>query len=189
MLNIKQTDSLIQVKGSKFYYSMIAVVILGGLVGCASLLIEGIKFSSVYSLLWLAGGFVFFPIFFYLFIWCLPGFIPGKVLVSLVEGEDGYVQFQKGNIPFNQIRNIAFVRNPINLINDIIIESLDGKITKIRTYNLIDETDFAILVDQYIFPYMREDAKKVWDRHVNLAELYDDARYERKYIYNYKNEQ
>ncbi len=109
----------------------------------------------------LTGGFVFFLSFFIYLLGVCQVFFPGKILVSLVEGKDGYIHLQRGNIiRFNQIRNIGFVRNPINLINDIIIESFDGEITTVRTYNLIDDTDFAILVNQYISPYMREDAKK-----------------------------
>ncbi|WP_251626244.1 hypothetical protein [Metabacillus idriensis] len=44
----------------------------------------------------------------------------------------------------------------------------------------MDDTDFAILVDQFVYPNMREDAKEVWDRHVNLSELFEDAKHERK---------
>jgi hypothetical protein len=181
LLNLQKENITVIVKGSKFMYAWMFLATFGGIAACIFLILNGFKLDSKYSFLYLGGGFLLFPIFLYLTFWALPGFKPGKVLLKLIEGANGSVLTKKCTIPFTDIRTIHFVRNPINLINDIVIENFNGRVTKIRTYNLIDDTDFIILVDQYIFPYMREDAKKVWDRNVNLADLYDDARYERKH--------
>ncbi|USK29046.1 YfjD family protein [Bacillus sp. CMF21] len=180
MLNLKKENQLIKVKGSKFMYGWMLLATFGALAASVFLILNGFKFESKYSLIYISGGFVFLPVFLYLTLWSLPGFIPGKILFILKEGVNGSVITKKRKILFNEILNLAFVRNPVNLINDIIIESIDGKITKICTYNLIDDTDFAVLVDKYVYPNMREDAKAVWDRQVNLSELYQHAKYERK---------
>jgi hypothetical protein len=72
------------------------------------------------------------------------------------------------------------VRNPLNLINDIVIETFDDKKIKIRTYNILDDLAYQVMVDQYIYPYMTENARKVWDRKVDLDRLLKIAKYERQ---------
>ncbi|MEM5017392.1 DUF5381 family protein [Metabacillus indicus] len=180
MLNLTTNQNIVHIKGSKFMYVWMLLATFGGLAACVFLIANGLKFDSKYSLFYLGGGILLSPVFLYLTLWSLPGFVPGKVLLSLTEGPNGSVKSKNKNIPFTSIKNIRFVRNPLNLINDIVIETYDGKITKIRTYNQLDDTDFAVLVDQYIYPHMNQDAKTVWDRHVNLDQLFEDAKYERK---------
>lgn len=180
MLNLEKNLNSILVKGSKFMYVWMLLATFGGLAVCMFLIVNGLKFDSKYSFFYLGGGIVLSPVFLYLTTWSLPGFIPGKVLLKLTEGPNGSVESKHKKIPFTSIKNIRFARNPLNLINDIVIETYDGKTAKIRTYNQLDDTDFAVLVDQYIYPYMNQDAKAVWDRHVNLNQLYIDAKYERK---------
>ncbi|WP_224773361.1 DUF5381 family protein [Metabacillus idriensis] len=180
MLNLISSGSNLQVKGSKFYYGILAAFILGGLLGTSYLIFDGLKFSSAFSFLWIVGGFIFFPIYLYLFIWFLPGLIPGKVLISLFQGNDGYLVTKKGNISFKQIRNIDLVRNPLNLVNNMVIETFDGRVIKIPTYDLIDDTDFAVIVDKYIFLHLTPEAKQVWDCKVNLDKLYENVKYERE---------
>jgi hypothetical protein len=68
----------------------------------------------------------------------------------------------------------------LNLINDIVIETFNDQKIKIRTYNLIGDFRYQIIVDQYIYPYMTENAKKVWDRKINLENLRQQANYERQ---------
>ncbi|WP_338022838.1 DUF5381 family protein [Bacillus weihaiensis] len=87
--------------------------------------------------------------------------------------------YKNRNVFIKDIRTIDLVRNPLNLINDIVIESFEGDKLKIRTYNLLDEIDYEIVVDKYIYPYLTETAKEVWDRKVNLEKLQRIAKYER----------
>lgn len=180
MLNLEKDLNSIRVKGSKFMYVWMLLATFGGLAACVFLIANGLKFDSKYSFFYLGGGILLSPVFLYLTLWSLPGFVPGKVLLSLTEGPNGSVKSKNKNIPFTSIKNIRFVRNPLNLINDIVIETYDGKIAKIRTYNQLDDTDFAVLVDQYIYPHMNQDAKTVWDRNVNLNQLFEDGKYKRK---------
>jgi hypothetical protein len=79
-----------------------------------------------------------------------------------------------------KVQFIDLVRNPLNLINDIVINTLDNKTIKIRTYNLLDDLDYQVVVDQYLYPYITENAKKVWDRKVDLDKLRRVAKYERQ---------
>ncbi|MEH7355325.1 DUF5381 family protein [Neobacillus drentensis] len=180
MVNVQKDNEAIKIKGSKFMYAWMALFVLGGL-GCSIFLIlEGFTFEWDFSLFYIFGGIIFFPIFLYLTLWALPGFIPGKVLFTIVQGENGTILLKKGTILIKNIRNIDMVRNPLNLINDIVIETFDDKKIKIRTYNLIDDTEYQVIVDQYIFPYMTENARKVWDRKINLELLRKEENYERQ---------
>jgi hypothetical protein len=83
-------------------------------------------------------------------------------------------------VSISNIRSINLVRNPLNLINDIVIDTFNDKKINIRTYNLLGDLDYEMIVDQYIYPYMTENAKEVWDRKVDLERLRKVARYERK---------
>ncbi len=153
---------------------------VGFLIACTFLIIHGLKFDSKYSLFYLGGGLVLTPIYFYLTLWSLPGFIPGKILLTIVPSENGTVKSNKGTVYIKNIRNIDLVRNPFNLINDIVIETFDNKKMKIRTYNLLDDLDYEVIVDKYMYPYMTENARKVWDRKVNLDLLFKELKYERQ---------
>lgn len=143
ILNTISKNSKLHIKGNKFYYGVLTAFMLGGLFGSSYAILEGFG---------LVGGFLFFPIFLYLFFCFQPGLIPGKVLISLVQVEDGYLSTKKGVIAFQSIKQINLVRNPVNLVNRIVIVTFDQKVHKIPTYDLIDETDFAVIVNKYIFP-------------------------------------
>ncbi|MGX1195391.1 DUF5381 family protein [Metabacillus sp. SLBN-84] len=172
-------SNTIDIKGSRFYYSILSAFIIGGLLGTGYLLIEGFKFTSGYSFIWLFGGLIFFPVFLYLFCWFLPGLIPGRSLFSIVQGPGGSVTSRKGDISFADFKHIELRRNGLTLVNSIYVENVEGVSFRIPTYDLIDDTDFAVLVDQYIYPYMNVEAKAMWDGQVNLKKLYDDVGYER----------
>ncbi|MFJ8069078.1 DUF5381 family protein [Peribacillus sp. NPDC096447] len=180
MVNVKKENNAIQIKGSKFMYGWMFLATAGFLIACFFLIIYGLKFESKYSLFYLGGGLIFTPFYLYLTLWSLPGFIPGKVLLTIVQGENGTIKSKKGTVYIKNIRNIDLVRNPLNLINDIVIDTLDNKTIKIRTYNLLDDLDYQVVVDQYLYPYITENAKKVWDRKVDLDKLQRVAKYERQ---------
>lgn len=101
-------------------------------------------------------------------------------MFKIISREKGTVISKKGTVLISDIRNINLVRNPLNLINDIVIETFNDKKIKIRTYNLLGDLDYEMIVDQYIYPYMTENTKKVWDRKVDLERLRKVARYKRK---------
>ncbi|KON90171.1 hypothetical protein AF332_01465 [Sporosarcina globispora] len=175
----KKNDEII-VKGSNIMYILVSLATVGFLIACIFLIVHGLKFDSKYSLFYLGGGIIFTPFYLYITLWNLPGLIPGKILLSIIPGENGVVKTKKDTVPIKNIRNIDLVRNPINLINDIVIETFNDKKIKIRTYNLIGDFRYQIIVDQYIYPYMTENAKKVWDRKINLENLRQQANYERQ---------
>ncbi|TXC82215.1 hypothetical protein FS935_21200 [Metabacillus litoralis] len=180
MLNLGiEKEDIIKIKGSKFMYGWIFLALIGGVAACIFLVIHGLKFNSSYSLFYLGGGITCLPFFLYITLWTLPGFIPGKTLLTIVRGENGSIESKKGKVSIKNIRNIDLVRNPFNLINDIVIETFDNRVIKIRTYNLLDDLLYQMTVDKYIYPYMAENSKKVWDRKVNLDELKETAKYER----------
>ncbi|MGX2958164.1 DUF5381 family protein [Peribacillus sp. JNUCC 23] len=180
LLNVKKKNELIQVKGSKFMYVWMAVFYLGGLISCLILIIDGFKFNSTYSLIYILGGIMIAPVFLYLTLWSLPAFNPGKILLTIILGKNGKVFSKKGTVFINNIRSTDLVRNPINLINYIVIETFDEKRIKIPTYNLLSDLDYQVMVDQYLFPYMTENARKVWDRKIDLNILLKEVRYERQ---------
>ncbi|MBY6054540.1 MULTISPECIES: DUF5381 family protein [Bacillaceae] len=177
---IQNKGDTVIIKGSKFMYVWMFLATVGFLLACIFLIIHGLKFNSKYSFLYLGGGIVFTPFYLHLTFWSLPGLMPGKVLFKIVPGEKGTVNAKKKTISIGNIRNINLVRNLLNLINDIVIETLDGQKIKIRTYNLLDDGDFQVIVDQYIFPYMNDNARKVWDRKIDLDKLREEDNYVRQ---------
>lgn len=122
------------------------------LVACTFLIVQGLKFDSKYSLFYIGGGIIVTPFYLYRTLWHLPGLIPGKILLSIIPGENGVIKTKNVTVPIIHIRNIDLVRNPLNLINDIVIETFHNKKIKIRTYNLIGVERYQIIVDQYIYP-------------------------------------
>ncbi|APH06908.1 hypothetical protein A9C19_01410 [Bacillus weihaiensis] len=176
---MKKNGEFLHIKGSKFMYAWMTVFVFGSLSACIFLIGEGFSFQSNYSLIYLGTGIAFLPYMSYLAIWFLPGFKIGKILFSVVPKENGIVIYKNRKVLIKDIRTIDLVRNPLNLINDIVIESLDGEKLKIRTYNLLDDIDYDIVVDRYIYPYLTEDAQEVWNRKVNLEKLQRIAKYER----------
>ncbi|MCM3093755.1 MULTISPECIES: DUF5381 family protein [unclassified Cytobacillus] len=177
---IEEKNEGILIKGSKFMRIWMFLATSGFLIACVFLITHGLKFNSKYSILYLGGGIVLTPFYLYLTLWSLPGFIPGKVLFSIILGEDGKLVMNKKEILIKDIKNINLVRNPINLINDIIIETFNNKKFRIRTYNLLAEMDYEMIVDKYLYPYMTENSRKVWDRKVNLELLQVELKYDRR---------
>lgn len=43
----------------------------------------------------------------------------------------------------------------------------------------IDDLAYQMMVDKYIYPYMTENSRKVWDRKVDLIKLKEITKYER----------
>ncbi|MBU8733197.1 YfjD family protein [Cytobacillus oceanisediminis] len=177
---IEEKNEGIFIKGSKFMYVWMFLATVGFLIACIFLITHGLKFNSKYSFIYLGGGIVLTPFYLYLTLWSLPGLIPGKILFSIIPGEDGKLILKRKEISIKNIQNINLVRNPLNLINDIIIETFNDKKFRIRTYNLLAEMDYEMIVDKYLYPYMTENTRKVWDRKVNLEILRQELKYERK---------
>lgn len=161
-------------------YGWLMLATVGFLFACSFLIIQGLKFESDYSLFYLGSGLIFTPFFLYITLWSLPGLKPGKVLFTIVKGENGTIKSKVASIEIKNIQNVDLVRNPLNLINDIVIETFDNETIKIRTYNLLDDLEYQLVVDQYLYPYFMENAKKAWDRKVNLDKLQRVVKYERK---------
>lgn len=180
LLNMKHSGDEIHIKGSKIHYVALILFVVGGLLSSIYLILEGLTFSSTFSLLWLVGGMIFLPIFSYLFIWFSPGLIPAKTIVSLVPGPSGYIQTKKGNIPFRNIKEADLRRNGFTLVKRLVINMHDGKQYCICTYDLIDELDINVMINQYVYPYMTPDARKVWNEQVNFEKLHELIKYKRE---------
>ncbi|WP_243290991.1 DUF5381 family protein [Bacillus sp. FJAT-47783] len=180
MANIKTEGEIIKVKGSKFMYGWSALFNLGGIGSCIFILFNGLKFESNYSLLYIGGGLFLFPIFIYLTLWHLPGFKPGKVLFTIVPGEEGKIVTKKHTVPIKQIREIDLIRNPFNLMMEVVIKTYHNKAIKIKTYNILPQVRFFDTVDLYVFPYMCKEARKAWNKKITENELLRDLNHERK---------
>ncbi len=178
MAKIKEKNNTIIIKTSLFTYVWMLLFYFGGLGSSLLLLTEGFSFESKYSFKYILGGIMFLPIFSYLTLWIIPALNPAKVLFKIIPGKK--IIAKRGTISLNDIRDINLVRNPFNLINSIVIETFSDEKIKICTYNLIDDYSYEIIVDQYIYPHMTENAKKVWNRKINLDRLKEVTRYERK---------
>ncbi|UNL87194.1 DUF5381 family protein [Priestia koreensis] len=96
------------------------------------------------------------------------------------EGTKWLLQNQKRQRPFSSIKEAEVRRNGLTLINVLVLTTHDEKQYQIRTYNLIDELYVDVLIDRYVYPYMRPESQAVWDRQVNLEELYKEAEYKIK---------
>ncbi|SFB99574.1 hypothetical protein SAMN05443252_101367 [Bacillus sp. OV322] len=179
MLNIRQSGEKIDIKGSKVYYVILLIFYVGGIAGMSWVLKEGLTFSSAFSLMWIAGGVILLPILIYLFIWFIPGLLPGKTIVSLVKGPNGYIKTKAGNVPFSAIKDAELRRNGFTLINVLVITTHDRKQYRNSTYNLIGDNDVSIMIDKYVYPYMTPESKAAWDTKVNLNHLFEIARYKR----------
>ncbi|PLR66643.1 hypothetical protein CYJ36_17635 [Bacillus sp. UMB0893] len=160
-------------------YVGMTLFILGGLIACYVLITSGLKFESKYAVLYLAGGLLLSPFFIYETLWALPGFIPGKTFFVIHQGNQGEITSKKQSVPIKQIRNIEYKRNPINLLNEVIIETYQGKKIKLKTYNFVAEVQFFDHIDRYVFPYMTDEARIVWDRKISNNQLLKDINYER----------
>lgn len=178
MAKIQEKNNTIIIKTSIFTYVWLLLFYFGGLGGSLLLITEGFSFESKYSFKYIFGGIMFLPIFAYLTIWIIPALNPAKVLLKIIPGER--VISKRATVPLKNIRDISLVRNPFNLINNIVIETFSDEKIKICTYNMIDDYSYEIIVDQYIYPHMTENARKVWDRKINLERLKEVTRYERK---------
>ncbi|WP_243290987.1 DUF5381 family protein [Bacillus sp. FJAT-47783] len=163
MANIKTEGEIIKVKGSKFMYAWSVLFNFGGIGACLFILHYGLQFESKYSLRYIGGGLSLLPFFIYTTLWYLPSYKPGKILFTIVMGEDGKIVTKKRNVSIKDIREIDYVYNQINLMNDIVIKTYNHKKVKIRTYNLLDDDDFFRCIDNYVYPFMTEEAKMNWD--------------------------
>ncbi|KEZ48153.1 DUF5381 family protein [Metabacillus indicus] len=170
----------IKIKGNFVMYIWMFLFIFGGLIACVVLIQNGLKFESNYALIYLGGGLLFFPFFLYEAIWALPSLAPGKVLFTIIPGEKGKIVSKKREVQFSNIKNIDYKRNPINLFNEIHIETFDNKRIKFITYNLLHEVNFYDIFDEHVYPHLEENAKKVWDRKITNDQLLKSMEYERR---------
>ncbi|WLR41450.1 DUF5381 family protein [Bacillus carboniphilus] len=180
MINKKEDkkNNLVHIKGSKFYYVNVFLFTVGFSIGMLLVIRHGLKFESNLSLLWVTGGVILFPFFLYLTLWCLPGLIPGRVLFSIKPEE--MIIYKNKKVLMNTIRNVDLIRNNFNLINYIIIETFEGKRIRIPTYNILPDIVYLLIIDQYVYPYMTDQSKQVWDRKVDLDYMLKVARYTRE---------
>nr|WP_163070729.1 DUF5381 family protein [Priestia flexa] len=87
---------------------------------------------------------------------------------------------KKGNIPFRNIKEADLRRNGFTLVKRLVINMHDGKQYCICTYDLIDELDINVMINQYVYPYMTPDARKIWNEQVNLEKLHELIKYKRE---------
>ncbi|USK34275.1 YfjD family protein [Bacillus sp. F19] len=175
-----EEPSFIKIRAPLLMYLWMGLFIFGGLTACYLLITYGLKFESDYSLIYLGGGLILSPFFIYEALWALPGFIPGKVLFILYKGENGSIVSKKKTVQFKNIRNINFKRNPLNLFNEVIVETYDNKSVKFKTYNLLHEVNFYDIVDEHIFPNMTDEVKIAWNRKISDDQFLKSMNYERK---------
>ncbi|MFC7371960.1 DUF5381 family protein [Fictibacillus iocasae] len=173
--------NVIKVRGHIFMYIMSTLFLFGGLISCYFIINHGLKLNSLLSYIYLAGGIVLTPFFIYETLWALPGFFPpGKVLFTITPGTDGFLLQKQKKVSFHEIKKIDFKRSPINLFNELYIDTHDNKKIKFKTYNLLHEVNFFDMIDEHIYPYLPNEAKRQWDEKKANSQLIKDLNYEGK---------
>ncbi|WP_367036313.1 DUF5381 family protein [Rossellomorea marisflavi] len=121
------------------------------------------------------------PLFLYLFFCFLPGLILGRTLVTLMKGMDGYFKTttRKGLVPFRSIKHVKLLQNRLTLVERIVIKIFEGRTYKIPVYGIIQDYDFCLIIEQYVYPYMSPEGKNWWDGWVNLKWIKEVGNYER----------
>ncbi|MGP1909690.1 DUF5381 family protein [Metabacillus sp. JX24] len=71
-------DNHIKIKPLNFLRLWSGLATMGGAAACAFLVVQGIKFNSSYSILYLGTGLLFLPYMENMAFWGLPAYIPGK---------------------------------------------------------------------------------------------------------------
>lgn len=154
---------------------------IGGVAVCLFLIIQGFKFNSSYSILYIGAGLIFLPIMSYLTIWGLPGFIPGKILFRIFSGEHGKITSKKVSVNLFDIRDIDLERNRFTLYNNVVITTNDNQKRVIKTYNVLNDFTFYERIDEFVYPYMNPEAKRAWDHKVSNHDLLQSLKFERKH--------
>ncbi|WLR41447.1 DUF5381 family protein [Bacillus carboniphilus] len=171
-------NNLLHIKGSKIALLFNTFALCALLFGDIWVIVESLKFETIRSLYYLSGGISILPIILYVTLRYLPGLIPGKTLFMIEPGE--CIIYKRRIIPFFNISNIGFMYSNINWMDYIVVEQNRGRKVKIPTYNIIPHNDCQIVIDHYVYPYMNEEAKQVWDRKIDLERLLEDAKYKRE---------
>ncbi|MEK3806272.1 DUF5381 family protein [Bacillus sp. FSL H8-0547] len=177
--NVEQYQP-IKIKPSNGLRIWSGLATIGGTAACVFLIIQGLKFNSSYSILYLGTGLMFLPFMANLMFWGLPAYIPGKILFEITRGENGVIRSNNKSVPIREINDIEMVRNNFTLYNNIRISTTHGKTVYIKTYNVLMEYSFVEAIDNYAYPYMNPYAKEVWDRKVENNQYLKDMDYVRK---------
>ena len=59
------------------------------------------------------------------------------------------------------------------------IKTFEGRAYKIPVYGIIQDYDFCLLIELYVYPYMSPEGKQWWDGWVNLKWMKEVGKYER----------
>lgn len=154
---------------------------IGGVLVCLFLIIQGFKFNSSYSILYIGTGLIFLPIMSYLTFWGLPGFKPGKILFKIIPGDNGEIISNKFTVPIRDIKEIDLERNRFTLYNNIVINTFNNRSFVIKTYNVLNDYRFYATIDEYVYPFLSVEAREIWDRRISNNQLLKDLNFERKH--------
>ncbi|WP_110926231.1 DUF5381 family protein [Bacillus massiliglaciei] len=146
-------------------------------LGSLVLIIAGLQFDSKYSLLYLGAGIFTSPYGLVTTMLVWPAFTrKGKWLYTLTKGPDGQIISRKQSVYYKDIKKIRLGSSSLIrgiFFKDVIIETFQGKRVVIPAYNIIGHFEFNQHVKEYILPYMRKEARVVWQR---KFENQDDAK-------------
>ncbi|MBS2970637.1 DUF5381 family protein [Metabacillus sp. KIGAM252] len=161
-------ENIVEIRTKNFHIIWGLLATLGTFIASLILFIQGIKFESSYSLIYIATSFIGMPFGLITFLWGAPGFFSkrktiliinkGKTLASAVKN--------KRTVNISDIKEIRMDRHFFSLsgiiYEDIIIITRSGKRKRIPSYNLVGPVVFDRFVRDYILPYMDEKDREVW---------------------------
>lgn len=105
----------------------------------------------------------------YVFLHSSPGvFKNRRVIFEIIPGPEGRIQSSKKSVAIKDIKDLAIKRRGISLrsifYEDLVIQTHQGKVVQMKTYNLVNDYLFNQQVEEYILPYMTPDAQAAYKR-------------------------
>jgi hypothetical protein len=161
----------IHVKSKLFMRIWMFVATAGSGLVCLWMFLDGLKFESRYSLIYILVGFFGTTFGLITFLSIARIFTrKGRVVFSILPGENGKIISRKQSVYLKDIKNIELkqefkLNRPRTLFfEDLIIRTSNNKIIRIPTYNLLVDRDFQQNVENYALPFMAKEAQQDWKR-------------------------
>ncbi|AZB44514.1 hypothetical protein CEF21_20700 [Bacillus sp. FJAT-42376] len=145
---------------------------LGVFLFCIWIMIDALQFNSKYSLIAIVASLAGIIFGLYLFLHALPGFLKkGRVMFEIVTGSNGRIQSKKKCVLLKDIKDITIDRKGFTpraiFFEDLIIYTQQDKVIKIPTYNMVNDVVVRKQINDYILPYMSENAQKSYKAKLN----------------------
>lgn len=163
-------DHVIKVKTKPFHRFMVFLATLGTALACIWLFFQGIKFESSYSFYYIAVSLIGIPYGLITFSMSYRAYSKKGLLFSIKPGENGQIMSRKVSVNLKDIRDLQIIQEfkiykpRTMLFSDLTIQTVQNKIIKIPTYNILSVRDFKYNVENYILPYTTQEAQQNWKK-------------------------